>query len=158
MSGYGHLRTHVKRDVDPQDEFEGIRSSIEFLRDELGLPANELGRSIEDARRELADLVANVEPPTDNQKLQLASLLQQTGGVMTGRLYSKGQYGLLIEELQMVRREQRKKQLRDPAWIVPIAVILAFCLLLLNWPAETIAWMLLLAIPVLVFLGIKVFR
>lgn len=164
MPNEGRFERLVVRDEDIPGEFEWRLDSIRFMREELGIGQRaDLPNSLGAARREFSELKSRVEPPTDEQRKQVAFLLKTTGGVMTGELHLARQAELLIRELRgmhfrqramgelPMHRRERERQKRQPkarAWIGPVitgGLVLAWGIFLFLWPETTL---------VLAFLGL----
>ena len=109
MSKMDGMRRFVVRDQEKPGEFEGILSSIQFMRAELGIESDELRDTLDEAERVYAELKAKARPPSQNQLLYLHELVERTGGVMSGRIDSHGQAQVLIEELKRVHEERLAK-------------------------------------------------
>lgn len=100
-----NLEKFVILDQPKPGELDGLRNSIEFMREELGMPPGDLPSSLDEARKVHEELKARVAPPTPAQLKKFDSLLIQVGGTFSGELNSRAQVDLLIRELEKARRK-----------------------------------------------------
>ncbi len=100
-----NLEKFVIRDQPKPGELDGLRNSIEFMREELGMPPGDLPGSLDEARKVHEELKARVAPPTPAQLRRFDSLLVEVGGTFSGELNSRAQVDLLIRELEKAKRE-----------------------------------------------------
>lgn len=104
-----NLEKFVIRDQPKSGEFEGLLNSIEFMREELGMPPGDLPETYGEVVRVYEELKAKVPPPTPEQLDKFYSLLVEVGGDFSGELISRAQVELLIKELERAKR----KMMRD---------------------------------------------
>ncbi len=100
-----NLEKFVILDQPKPGELDGLRNSIEFMREELGMPPGDLPGSLDEARKVHEELKARVAPPTPAQLEKFDSLLIEVGGTFSGELNSRAQVDLLIRELEKARRK-----------------------------------------------------